>query len=303
MTRRAISPRLAISILLITFFNIVIVPGSSPPILPCLMDRLPDRTELEQAGAGRFGQVDVCGEVASTNGWLLERAAEGASDGTVVVADYQSAGRGRLGRGWEAPRGSALLCSVLVRPRSIDDETTPLFTLAAAVAMADAVAGVCDVAVMLSWPNDLRVAGRKLGGILAEASTSGGRIDAVVIGCGVNVRAAALTPAVAARATSLEACGADVPRAQLLTAYLQRLTGWAAALEAGDVTELLAAYRQRCETVGRRVRASVLCSVDGRSVEGEAIRIGDAGELVVQTDGGSDIPISYGEVSYVCEGD
>ncbi|MCC7077696.1 MAG: biotin--[acetyl-CoA-carboxylase] ligase [Acidimicrobiia bacterium] len=254
---------------------------------------LPDQDRLEQAGAGRFGDIRVFAEIDSTNAWLLARSAEGAADGTVAVADHQSAGRGRFGRKWEAPPGSALLCSALVRPRLAPD-LVALTTLVAGVAMAGAVAGVSDLVVGLKWPNDLRLDDRKLGGILTEAITASGEVEAIVIGCGVNLRDASLPPEVADVATSLEANGVTADRATLLQAYLRHLSDGVDALERGEVDDLLVAYRDRCETVGRHVRAGV----GERVVEGEALRIGPRGDLVVAA-GGVEHSISHGEVTYL----
>lgn len=258
------------------------------------MGRLPDHGMLENAGAGRFKEIHVFGEVDSTNSWLLARAAEGMGDGAVAVADHQTAGRGRFGRRWEAPPGSALLCSALVRPRVMQD-LIPLTTLAAGVAMASAVAGVSDLIVRLKWPNDLRVEDRKLGGILTEAITASGEVEAIVIGCGVNLVDGALSSDVAEIATSLGAHGVSVERAVLLQHWLRRLSDWLASLESGQTDDLLESYRHRCETLGRRVRAGVGENV----VEGEAVRIGPRGELVVQDDSGSERAISHGEVTHL----
>src|SRR5438093_6330551 len=149
----------------------------------------------------RFAELD------STNRWLLDEARAGAGEGLAVVADHQTAGRGRLGRTWVAPPGSSLLVSVLFRPRSL--EAGHLLTTAVALAACDACGRVAGVAPDLKWPNDLLVDDRKLGGILAEAEG-----PAVVVGLGLNVSSTSGAPetAVALR----EVAGHDVDRAALL---------------------------------------------------------------------------------------
>src|SRR5438876_4697526 len=129
----------------------------------------------------RFAELD------STNRRVLDEARAGAAEGLVVVADHQTAGRGRLGRTWVAPPGSSLLVSVLFRPGSL--EAGHLLTTAVALAACDACERVAGVAPDLKWPNDLLVGNLKLGGILAEADGA-----AVVVGLGLNVNRASGAP-------------------------------------------------------------------------------------------------------------
>lgn len=172
--------------------------------------------------------------------------ARGLPVGSVVVADQQTAGRGRLGRRWEAPPGSALLASFVLPAR-------PLASLAAGVAAALA----CGGEVRLKWPNDLLLDGRKLGGILVEQ-----RGQRCVVGIGVNLSWA---PPGAGR---LEA-----DRDRLLDRLGQELERWFAA---GDV-EILAAWRTRSDTLGRRVRVEL----PGETFEGRALGVGPDGSLLV----------------------
>lgn len=197
---------------------------------------------------GRFSDVRWFAEVDSTNRLAGELARRGASDGVVVVADHQTAGRGRRGRTWESRPGSALLASVVLRP------VPPLVTLAAGVAAAEACQAVAAVPVTLKWPNDVMSAGGKLGGILSELVG-----DSAVVGLGLNLGWA---PAGAA------CLGPDVDRDALLDAWLAALDG------PGDV---LARYRVRCSTLGRRVRVET----PSGTVEGVAEAVDELGRLVV----------------------
>ena len=205
-------------------------------------------------------------EIDSTNRYLLERARAGAPEGEVVVADFQSAGRGRLGRRWEAPPGSNLLASVLLRP-TLALEELHLCTVAVALAAADACGQGAGVTPELKWPNDLVVRGRKLGGILAEALPAG---PAVVVGLGLNVRwpppdtAEPKSPAggpdeVATAATSLwRETGVEHDPRTMLQLVLARLEERLAELADRHGRRRLAGeYRRRCDTVGRAVRVSL----------------------------------------------
>ena len=252
--------------------------------------------DLALAAAGRFRDVRRLVEIDSTNSELLRLAAGGAPEGTVAVADHQSAGRGRLGRTWSAPVGSALLFSVLLRP-ALAPADLPLVTLAAAVAMRDAVAAAAGVEVHVKWPNDLRHGGRKLAGILSEAHSAHGSVEAVVVGVGLNLRDAALPPDVAARATSLERCGAPagLRRRDVLRVFLDAYDSALGALESGRKDDVLGRYRAACETIGRRVRAQVA----GGEVEGTAVGVDDDGSLVVQPDAGASRRVSFGEIEHL----
>ncbi len=137
-----------------------------------------------------FGDVRWVDQTGSTNRDLLEAAREGAAEGVVLVADHQTAGRGRLGRRWEAPPGSSLLVSILTRPAVCLTRVNDV-TMAVAVAAAEACREVAGVAPRLKWPNDLVLevdgATRKVGGILAESIVEGDRLEALVVGLGLNV--------------------------------------------------------------------------------------------------------------------
>jgi BirA family biotin operon repressor/biotin-[acetyl-CoA-carboxylase] ligase len=134
----------------------------------------------------RFAEVRWFEELDSTNRYLLHEARRGAAEGLVVVADHQSAGRGRLGRRWEAPRAANLLVSVLLRPR-LPMAARHLASAVVALAAADACVALGGIAVDVKWPNDLLVGGRKLAGVLAEADVGAEDRSPVVVGIGINV--------------------------------------------------------------------------------------------------------------------
>jgi BirA family biotin operon repressor/biotin-[acetyl-CoA-carboxylase] ligase len=234
-------------------------------------------------------QVRWVEETGSTNADLIEAARAGAPFGSVLVADHQSAGRGRLGRQWAAPPGSSLLCSMLLPPE-LAAGTPQRLTQAVALAAAAACTEVAGVDVSLKWPNDLLVGDRKLAGVLAESVAAQGRLSAVVVGIGLNVNWPDELPAeLAGLATALNhEAGHEIDRRVLLDALL-------ASTEATDWGALAAAYRAKLATLGRDVRVD-LGSVD---VVGRAVDVTASGELVVEAEGGSRHVISAGDVVHL----
>jgi len=259
-------------------------------------------SEPERSGSGRGRRsggepgptlrVVRLAEVDSTNRFVLDAAHAGEEAGLVVVADHQVAGRGRLGRTWEAVPGSSLLLSVLLRPRRTVDGLH-LCTAGVALAMADAVADVAGFTPGLKWPNDLLVDGRKLAGVLAEADVgASGTVRAVVVGIGINVGADAVPPDLTATATACEVvAGRTVDRERLLDAFLRHL---ATRLDSSDDV-LLDHYRARLETIGARVRIERAVG----PIEGVARDVDDLGGLVVEAPDGSRVTISAGDVVHL----
>ena len=163
-----------------------------PPEFASALDRV--RPQLPPLGR----RVLFFHTTASTNDVALALAAQGDCEGTIVLADQQTAGRGRLGRAWHSPAGNGLYVSLVLRPARVPG----LLTLAAGVALAEAVEAVTALPPDIKWPNDLLVGRRKLAGILAE--TASGDVPQVVIGYGINVGRQSFPPDLSGRATSLE---------------------------------------------------------------------------------------------------
>jgi BirA family biotin operon repressor/biotin-[acetyl-CoA-carboxylase] ligase len=220
----------------------------------------------------------------------------------VLVADYQTAGRGRFERRWESPRGKSLLFSVLLRPsrEELPAARRHLAVAAVSLALVEAARDVANVAVQLKWPNDLivrngtaanRTAGdKKVAGVLAEATSDG----AVVVGAGVNVAwaPAPLERSGAPAATCLDAvAGRPVQRDELLVSALlalDRLYGhW-------DLVSRL--YRETCSTVGRKVTVSF--AGHQPDIVGTAIAVDEEGRLVVRDLQGGTVPVAAGDVTH-----
>jgi BirA family biotin operon repressor/biotin-[acetyl-CoA-carboxylase] ligase len=222
----------------------------------------PYRDVLERA-RGRLGRLATTvvyyGTIGSTNDRAAALAQARDAEGIVVVADEQTAGRGRRGHAWFSPPASGLYVSVVLTPaRAACDpaRATRMLTLAAGVALVEAIHQITGLAVDLKWPNDLCVGGRKLAGILAEGVSSGAIIDPIVLGYGINVRAARYPPDLAGHVTSLEAeLGRDVDREPLFIETLAALARRYDDLLAGTFDGILDAWRRHAPgAYGSRVR-------------------------------------------------
>jgi BirA family transcriptional regulator, biotin operon repressor / biotin---[acetyl-CoA-carboxylase] ligase len=235
--------------------------------------------------------IDVVAETGSTNADLARRARQDGIAGSVLVTDYQHAGRGRLGRSWSAPPGSSVAMSVLLRPDGVSSTRWTWLPLLAGLAVVEALRRAADAPAVLKWPNDVLVGERKICGILAERVDTP-RGPACVIGIGLNVHLSEAQLPVPT-ATSLELFRPDrVPqRTTLIVTILRALELLVSYWETSDEMSGIAAvaaqdqgfassYVDRCDTIGRRVR--VILSSD-KEVEGTAETIDPDGRLVVRT--------------------
>ncbi|GIM98265.1 biotin--[acetyl-CoA-carboxylase] ligase [Paractinoplanes toevensis] len=247
--------------------------------------------------------IDVRGETASTNADAAAAAMKGEPEGLVVVAEQQTAGRGRRDRQWMSPPRAGLTLSVLLRPGpAVPTGAYGWLPLLAGVALLEAVQRVAEVEAALKWPNDLLVSTEKgdgkCAGILAEVAG-----DAVVVGIGLNVstRAEELPETTGLPATSLKVAGAaNADRDPLLRALLRGIAGWYGGWrEAGGDAELcglLAAYRRGCATIGREVRVLL---PGGDEIRGEATSVDGDGQLVIRTADDLTHRVSAGDVLHV----
>ncbi len=243
---------------------------------------------------GLWREIRILPQTGSTNADVARAARDGAPEGLVIVAESQTAGRGRLDRTWVAPPRSGLTFSMLLRPVGVPVARWGWLPLLVGVGSCAAVSRLAELEIGLKWPNDLFVHGRKLGGILAERVD-----DAVVLGLGLNVTLRADELPVPT-ATSLALAGsACVDRDPLLRAMLREIAEWYGRWRAAggdpEASGLRAAYRDRCVTLGRRVRVELPA---GRAVEGEAVDVDPAGRLVVRTATGEE-PVGAGDVVHV----
>ena len=266
------------------------------------------RAALTEGLGAAWRELEVVTETGSTNTDLAQRARAGAAAGMVLVAEAQSAGRGRRGRDWTAPPRSSLTFSVLLRP-SAPSGTWPWLGMLAALAVSDALRQDCGLDAWLKWPNDVLVPPgpgadlRKVAGLLSEVVSSPDGA-AVVVGAGINVSQDD-DELPAGTATSLRLAGsARTGRDPILRSVLRHLARRYAAWEAagGDPRAgLAAAYRERCDTIGRMIRVQL--PPDGsQSIEGVAEGVDDAGRLMLRPDGqdkGAITPLSVGDVVHI----
>jgi BirA family transcriptional regulator, biotin operon repressor / biotin---[acetyl-CoA-carboxylase] ligase len=251
------------------------------------------------SGPGLWREVRVVGETGSTNADLLAEARSGAGEGLVLVAEEQTAGRGRLGRRWISAPRSALTFSVLLRPAGVPAALLGWAPLLAAVAIASALRETAGVNASLKWPNDVMADGAKLAGILAERWG-----DAIVLGAGINVfqrRDELPVPTATSVLLAAPAAGTADTRERLLTAVLgelaRRYRAWLDQPHPGDPDGcgLREEYLGSSATVGEAV--TVLLP-GGQDLTGTAVGIDTAGRLELRTPTGL-VQVSAGDVVHV----
>lgn len=226
---------------------------------------------------------DIHEELASTNEHALELASGRTQDGTVVLADRQTHGRGRLGREWVSPPGVGIYVTVILRPEGSVTQL-PKYTFMAGVAVAEAVREVAGLSAAIKWPNDVLIGGKKFCGILEESLITGSKIKYMVIGVGVNVNTDPADLPVTPRGapTSLKAeKGAPVDRVKLLKAILRKLDAGYLDIQAGGGKDIMRRWKGLSATLGRKVRVEL---PDG-SLEGQAVDIDDDGGLLISVGG------------------
>lgn len=258
-----------------------------------------DRVRCAQVQRRRWlGQrVIAYDSLPSTNDLAQQLARDGAAEGTVVIADQQTAGRGRLNRRWEAPPGSSLLLSIVFHPSAPFHAHASRFPMACGLGLLEGILKVTGVQGWLKWPNDVvveRASGwGKLAGLLSEVVLSEGEPQALVVGMGVNVNIApAVLPGLAPNATSLlQVTGSQVNRTVLFEAILDAVEQLVDACRAG--TDVLGLWRSKLAWIGQPVS---LFTPDG-TVQGEMVDVDASGALVLRLPDGQTATFSVGDVS------
>jgi BirA family biotin operon repressor/biotin-[acetyl-CoA-carboxylase] ligase len=211
--------------------------------------------------------------VDSTQRVALDLAAAGAADRTVVVAEVQTAGRGRRGRVWEAAPGTSLLASILIRPTPSETRRLPTFSLTTAVAVADALERIGDVTARLKWPNDVLVGGRKVSGILLESRSAASPV--VVVGIGINLLQTHFEGLARPATSVLLETGRAVARDAMLAAVLEDFDAWRSRVQREGFAPVRARWLTGADTLGRLVQVG--------ETTGVAADIDDDGALVLET--------------------
>jgi BirA family transcriptional regulator, biotin operon repressor / biotin---[acetyl-CoA-carboxylase] ligase len=235
-------------------------------------------------------ELDECD---STNDEAARLARAGARHGTVVTARAQRAGRGRDGRSWASPRDTGLYLSAVVRPPLALVDVPPM-TLAIGVGLCDAVRAMGAHAA-LKWPNDALVRGRKLAGVLVEAHSQGNRLDAVIMGIGVNLRGSGLPPELAQAAIALdEAAGAPIDRDAFLDHLLAHVERWIDRYVASGLSAIAPAWHERMVTgVAARARSA------GTELCGEVAGLDGDGALLLRDNLGQLHRVRSGDVEVI----
>lgn len=255
-----------------------------------------NKRELEQGLKTKtMGQsIYFYKETDTTNNRARELALEGAPEGTLVVAEKQTAGRGRRGKVWESPLGTGIWMSLVLRPQIMPAEASVL-TLLCGLATAEAIEVETGLSVGIKWPNDILINGKKAVGILTEMDCEMSQVHFVIPGIGINVNTTSFPPEIADIATSLYLeCGKTVSRRRLVHKVLERLEEhYETFLRTGSFTAMLEDYRKHCITLGKEVH------VLGREpFFAEALDITPEGELLVRrADNGKEEVVFSGEVS------
>ena len=221
-------------------------------------------------------------EIASTNDAALTLASAKAADGTVVLAERQTAGKGRLGRRWDSPPHLNIYCSVILNtfPFSRNPSWMPMVT---GLALSEAIQESCAVRLALKWPNDLLCRGKKVGGVLCESSSQGQENLTCVVGFGINVNGQGedFPDDLRSIATSLhQETQQFFDRNTLVADVFNRLENWYDAVESGQFERIRKSYTEACATLGRDVRVSCM---DGTTIQGTALDVGQDGALLVST--------------------
>jgi len=236
-------------------------------------------------------RIEEFDEIDSTNRWLVERARDGAAEGLVARADFQSAGRGRLTRTWEAPAHSSLLTSLLLRP-PLDEASAHVATVAVALCARDALTRLCGLRPDLKWPNDLIVRDRKIGGILAEAVRSNDGALSIVVGLGLNLTYAG--PEGAGGTSVRDEAGVTIDPRAMLDMLLFEMDERVGLISDSGSETLSRQYAAALSTIGRRVRVERMRD----EITGTAVGVDERGRLLVEV--GADVtPVDVGDVVHL----
>lgn len=246
-----------------------------------------------ELGTRRFGrQVIYRATVNSTNDFARDLADAGEPEGTLVIADEQTAGRGRMARGWVAPARSSILMSLILRP-ALAPHQLARAVMCLALGACDAVHMATGLDATLKWPNDILLNGKKCAGLLAEAKIVGDQVEYIIAGLGINVNfAAASVPAIPSEATTIaDELGGPLAREPLVRAILTRSETYYDRMNAGE--NLRQEWAARLSTLHRQVRALTPWGEEVGVAEG----VDDDGALVVRRADGSTIALLAGDVT------
>lgn len=251
------------------------------------------RRGLETSLIGK--EIHIFSELGSTNDLAKDMAAQGAPAGTVILADSQTKGRGRMGRSFVSPPGVGIYLSIILRP-SLPPIRLSLLTLASGVAVARAITAVTGLKASLKWPNDLLINNKKAVGILTEGKIEDNRMSFLIIGIGINVNndSTHFPSDLLQLVTSLKIeMGEPISRTALVTKLLQQMERSYLQLEAGDEEGIIREWSNYSDTLGKWIRVSS----QNRVTEGLAERVDETGALVLRRSDGQRERVTAGDVT------
>ncbi len=254
------------------------------------------RAEIESMSKGRWagGHVVFYEETDSTNNRAKDAGEKGEAHGTLFVADRQTSGKGRRGRGWESPAGMSVYMTILLRP-DIQPVKAPQMTLLMAVAVVEGIHKVTGLCCGIKWPNDIVCRGKKICGILTEMSSEMTYINYVVIGAGINVNQETFPQEIEDRATSLRMeLGCNIRRAELIAAVME---SFEECYETFLKTEDLSGLKERYNALLVNKDQDVKILEPGNEYYAHASGINEKGELIIRTEDGEEKTVYAGEVS------
>ena len=276
-------------------------PGKFPYVTENKLDVLALREQLV-APNGPYAALDVVDTTGSTNADLMSAAGQGAADHTVLLAERQSAGRGRRSRTWVSPEGTGIYLSVLIRPTTVPAERLGTLGMVAGLALMHAARETAGIEASLKWPNDLLVGTdrKKAAGVLSEVAPG----QAAVVGVGLNVTAlpdgAEPGPGGLPPGSFADAGASNTDRTEIAAGFLRAFAEFEALWRqsGGDVARsgVLAGYRETCGTIGQRVRVEL---PEREPLTGVAVDVDDEGRLLLKLDDGTPTAISAADVVHL----
>jgi BirA family transcriptional regulator, biotin operon repressor / biotin---[acetyl-CoA-carboxylase] ligase len=229
--------------------------------------------------------------IPSTNDLAKDLARQGYPEGSVLVAETQSAGRGRLGRVWESPPGTGIYLSLILRP-PLPPTELPKLTLTAAVAVVEAIKEATNLELGIKWPNDILFAGKKLGGILTEMETESDQISHLILGVGLNINTLAFPEHLEPLATSLRSTGRRYSRLAIVRAFLKSMDSFYGRFLCQEFPAILDLWRQAAVTLGKPVTVKR----GAGEISGLALDVAPDGALLVEKPGGEIERVISGEI-------
>jgi len=237
------------------------------------------------------GKIYSYRETTSTNDAACSLAMQGEKEGSIVIAESQTSGRGRMGRKWASPKSKGAYFSVILRPDILPKES-PCITLFSALSVAKTIRDTHDIPAFIKWPNDVLVNGKKICGILTEINAETDKVNFVIIGIGININAK--KESLPKDATSImEECGREVSRIELIKELFRNLDKYYGFFKAGRIADIIREYKEYSNFLGTRVRVTY----HDRKIEGYAIDVDKEGALILRMDSGLNERVLAGDVT------